>query len=80
MGFTLKWCVQQILFLLGRVNDLAGTIGGLSTRAGIYSGSGSPDGVVAAQVGSIYTDVDAASASYRVVWTKLSGSGSTGWQ
>lgn len=43
-----------------------------------YSGSGFPEGVVTAPVGSRY--VDTAATSGAVEWTKVSGSGNTGWK
>jgi tRNA threonylcarbamoyladenosine modification (KEOPS) complex Pcc1 subunit len=46
----------------------------LETAARCYAGTGSPEGIVPAAVGSIYTDL-AAGAQY----TKYSGSSSTGW-
>ena len=43
-----------------------------------YDGAGSPEGVVAAQIGSRYIDVNATAGA--VEWTKMSGSGNTGWK
>lgn len=54
------------------VSLLAG--GGSGGGAALYSGTGSPEGVVTAAVGSIYTDTSTAQ-----VWTKVSGAGNTGW-
>lgn len=51
-----------------------GVQGPAAAGAGIYSGSGSPEGVVTAVVGSLYTDV--ASGNF---YKKLAGSGNTGW-
>lgn len=42
------------------------------------SGTGSPEGVVTAPVGSIYTDNAATNGAIR--WIKRTGTGSTGWQ
>lgn len=41
-------------------------------------GTGSPEGVVAAPVGSIYTDTAATNGAIR--WIKETGTGTTGWQ
>lgn len=43
-----------------------------------YRGTGSPEGKVAAPVGSVYTDTAATNGSIR--WIKASGTGSTGWR
>ena len=45
--------------------------------AGILSGTGSPQGVVAAPVGSQYRDTAATNGA--VIWVKASGTGNTGW-
>lgn len=44
----------------------------------ITKGTGSPEGKVAAPVGSIYTDTTATTGAIR--WIKSSGSGNTGWK
>ena len=44
----------------------------------ITKGSGSPEGKVAAPVGSIYTDTAATNGAIR--WIKASGTGSAGWK
>ena len=44
---------------------------------GFLSGTGSPQGVVAAPVGSQYRDTAATTGA--VIWVKASGTGSTGW-
>lgn len=41
-------------------------------------GTGSPEGKVAAPVGSIYTDLDATNGAIR--WIKTTRTGNTGWQ
>ena len=41
-------------------------------------GAGSPEGKVAAPVGSIYTDTEATNGAVR--WIKVSGTGTTGWR
>jgi hypothetical protein len=43
-----------------------------------YSGTGSPNGVVTAPVGSIYTDTAATNGAIR--WIKTPGSGPAGWR
>ena len=43
-----------------------------------YRGTGSPEGKVAAPVGSVYTDTAATNGAIR--WIKSSGTGNTGWQ
>ena len=43
-----------------------------------YRGTGSPEGKVAAPVGSIYTDSAATNGAIR--WVKTSGTGNTGWR
>lgn len=45
---------------------------------GVFSGSGSPEGVVTAPVGSIYTDITGGVIVAQ--YTKVSGAGNTGWQ
>jgi len=51
--------------------------GGAPGNSGVYAGSGSPEGVLTAAIGSIYLRSDGgASASFYV---KESGSGNTGW-
>ena len=44
----------------------------------LTKGVGSPEGKVAAPVGSIYTDSDATNGAIR--WIKTSGTGTTGWR
>ena len=43
-----------------------------------YRGTGSPEGKIAAPVGSIYTDTAATNGAIR--WIKASGTGNTGWR
>jgi len=43
-----------------------------------YDGAGSPEGVVAAQIGSRYIDVNATCGA--VEWIKVSGTGNSGWK
>jgi hypothetical protein len=49
----------------------------LSTGAKILSGLGSPEGVITAFVGSIYTNLNGSTST--TLWVKTSGSGNTGW-
>jgi hypothetical protein len=49
----------------------------LSTGAKILSGLGSPEGVITAFVGSIYTNLNGSTST--TLWIKTSGSGNTGW-
>lgn len=68
------WKIEQKI--LGALNELIAIgSGGTSTGGGTMSGNGSPEGVVAAPVGSVYTDLD---APYHQ-WNKITGSGNTGW-
>ena len=43
-----------------------------------YRGTGSPEGNVAAPIGSVYTDTAATNGAIR--WAKASGTGNTGWR
>lgn len=45
---------------------------------GVYRGTGSPEGVVTAPIGSEYVDGSATNGA--VKWTKLTGTGTTGWR
>jgi hypothetical protein len=47
-------------------------------NVGIITGTGSPEGVVTAPVGSMYTDTDATNGAIR--WIKATGVGNTGWR
>lgn len=44
----------------------------------ISTGDGSPNGVVTANVGSVYLQIDATGGA-NTIWMKLSGTGNTGW-
>jgi len=44
---------------------------------GLYSGTGSPEGVVTATQGSLYTRLDGGAGT--TLYVKESGTGSTGW-
>ena len=65
------WAIEQKI--LGALID-GGTGGGGGT-GGTFSGVGSPEGVVTANPGSVYTDTSTGG-----FWNKLTGSGNTGWQ
>jgi hypothetical protein len=56
----------------------ATSIFGLRTFLGIFAGSGSPQGVVAAPVGSLYTRTDGG-ASTTLYVKESGGSSDTGW-
>jgi hypothetical protein len=43
-----------------------------------HFGTGSPEGVITAQIGAEYTQTDGGASSIR--WTKVSGTGNTGWR
>jgi hypothetical protein len=47
-------------------------------NVGIITGTGFPNGVVTAPVGSMYTDTDATNGAIR--WIKATGNGNTGWR
>lgn len=49
----------------------------LSSRAAIYTGAGSPEGVTTAVVGSIYYDITTPAAPIQYI--KTNGTGNTGW-
>jgi len=55
----------------------AGTIAVQGTAARIYSGTGSPEGVVTAAAGSIYLNLSGGNNT--TFYVKQSGSGNTGW-
>lgn len=55
-----------------------GTIVSTPGSIGITVGSGSPEGVVTAVVGSMYHEI--AAGTYIRTWVKATGSGNTGWQ
>jgi len=44
----------------------------------LYTGATSPEGITTAEVGSIYTEIAAGVVVKQ--WTKITGSGNTGWQ
>ena len=71
-----------------RVNRIANRLGDIETTvaeikssvdktAKWYTGSGSPEGNVTAEVGSIYTRTDGSTGS--TFYVKETGSGNTGW-
>ena len=57
------------------INDLEHEF--FSTASPTISGTGSPEGVIAAPVGSYYTDTAITNGAMR--WAKKSGAGNTGW-
>ena len=61
--------------ILNRLNAM-GTGGG--TGGSGVTGTGSPEGVVTATAGTLYTDTTTPGAA--IVWIKTSGSGNTGWE
>jgi hypothetical protein len=54
-----------------------GAIVAVSGDAGLYFGTGSPEGAVTAPVGSVYRQTDGVAGT--TLWTKITGAGSTGW-
>jgi hypothetical protein len=50
---------------------------GAKTAPGIFTGSGSPEGVVSAPMGSLYTNT--AGGTSTTLYVKTSGTGATGW-
>lgn len=65
--------VQLLCEILAAGTGVPGATGGL------FVGVGSPEGVVTAPPGSIYTQLTAGGA-FVAQWTKLTGTGSVGWQ
>ncbi len=63
------------------VHNVSGTVGvylGATTSApGIFTGTGSPEGVVTAVIGSMYTNQSGGAST--TLYIKTSGSGNTGW-
>lgn len=53
----------------------AGDVQSAQEYAGIYSGTGSPEGVVPAPISTLYVDLDTAT-----LYCKTAGEGATGWQ
>lgn len=80
-GYISKTDVQESYDELVNGTALTGTttIAAL-TLAGVSvgSGTGSPEGSVAAPVGSVWTDKSATTGA--VLWVKVSGASNTGWQ
>lgn len=71
--------------LLGRAPNALATLlraqpalGALTTGPAMIEGTGSPQGVVAAPVGTLYRDLAATNGA--VTWVKASGTGNTGWR
>lgn len=59
-----------------RLNDVSNAV--YINKLGYLTGTGFPNGVMSAPVGSIY--IDAAVTSGASLWVKKSGTGNTGWQ
>ncbi len=55
------------------------TAGGSSSGSGTLNGTGSPEGVQTANVGTVYVQTDASPATDGL-WYKKTGSGNTGWE
>ncbi len=66
---TEEMLLYKIAVIVGNIPSTGGT--------GVYSGTGSPEGVQPAAVGSIYIDIS--DAQHPVTWEKTSGTGNTGW-
>ena len=74
-GMPVGGTVGQFMVKTGAPNYEAGW----STMADQYlQGTGFPEGVVTAPVGSVYTDTAATNGAIR--WIKATGSGNTGWR
>ena len=65
-----QWAIEQKI--LGAIVD---GLGGSGAGGAGLSGTGSPEGVVTASPGSLYTDT-----STGAFWNKVTGTGNTGWQ
>lgn len=63
------WVIEQKI--LGAIGALGTVVTG---GGGTLQGSGSPEGVVTAVTGTIYTD-----STNHTQWNKESGAGNTGW-
>lgn len=59
------------------LNTLFNLVAGDGENRRVFSGVGSPEGVVSAGIGSIYMRVDGAASSS--MYVKESGTASTGW-
>lgn len=66
--------VGDVLYITTNGSTWVAISGGGGGSAAVYAGSGSPQGVVTAIVGSTYLDTATGS-----LWAKQTGSGSTGW-
>lgn len=65
--------IDQVNVLTRNISAIQASTGG----RGLYSGTGSPEGVITAQPGSLYFDTTTPSSP--VQYVKGSGSGNTGW-
>jgi hypothetical protein len=62
-----------------QVDGRLSVVGDLQVKSsGIFSGTGSPDGVVTASVGSMYLRTDGSSG--QILYVKSNGTGNTGWE
>jgi len=61
----------------GGIAALHVTLGGVSTAVKWTSGAGSPEGVVTANIGSLYTRTNGGAST--TLYVKESGTGNTGW-
>jgi hypothetical protein len=61
------------------LRDLATSPTPSQTPLGVYSGTGSPEGVVTAGIGAEYVAMDTTGAYVGTVWRKRTASGNTGW-
>jgi len=68
--FNQEQAMKAMLYLLVQIYTSGATGGGM-----VLYGSGSPEGVETAAVGTLYVDTDAP----RDLWFKETGSGDTGW-
>jgi hypothetical protein len=68
-----NWVARRFERLEREVRELRAALAAISDRAG----TGSPEGAVAAPVGTRY--VDRAGAPGGVLWVKTAGSSDTGW-
>jgi hypothetical protein len=72
------WVLRKAIErLIAAYNSLVTDVNVLNGNPKLYFGYGSPEGVVSAVPGSIYTDGTDTAAP--VIWHKGSGGGNTGW-
>ena len=61
------------------LRDLATAPTPSQTPLGVYSGTGSPEGIVTAGIGATYIALDTTGAYVGTIWRKRTASGATGW-